>query len=72
MKRYSLKHEFAVTEENGTPLRDCSVQIYICERGIDKKQIMDLLTGLTESYSRFLGEESGEQNSIRKGWFLHG
>ena len=70
MKRYSLKHEFAVTEENGTPLRDCSVQIYICERGIEKKQIMDLLTGVTESYSRFLEEESGE-NSLRKGWFIN-
>ena len=70
MKRYSLKHEYAVTEENGTPIKQCNIQIYLCEHGIEKKQVMDLLTGVTESYSRFLEEEAGE-NNLRKGWFIN-
>lgn len=78
MKRYSLKHEFNITEEDGKPVKNCSVQIYLCEHGIEKTRIMDLLTGITDSYNRFLGEEAEEQsngalgnsgNNIRKGWF---
>lgn len=72
MKRYSLKHEFAVTEEDGKSVKQCNIQIYLCEHGIEKKQVMDLLTGVTESYNKFLGEEAGEQNSLKKGWFIHG
>lgn len=72
MKRYNLKHEFSISDENCAKIKDCNVQIYICEHGIDKKQILDLLTGVTENYNRFLGEEAGEQNNnIKKGWFIH-
>lgn len=70
MKRYSLKHEFAVTEEDGKPIKQCNIQIYLCEHGIEKKQVMDLLTGVTESYNRFMEEEAGE-NNLRKGWFIN-
>ena len=71
MKRYSVESRYAVTEENGTPIKQCNVQLYLCEQGIDKHNVMDLLNGVMECYNRFLVGEAGEQDnrSIRKGWF---
>lgn len=72
MKRYSLKHEFSISDENCAKIKDCNVQIYVMENGVEKKQIIDLFHTITQGYQAFLEEESGEQNNnIKKGWF-HG
>ena len=72
MKRYNLKHEFSISDENCAKIKDCNVQIYVMENGVEKKQIIDLLHTITQGYQTFLEEEAGEQNSLKKGWFLHG
>jgi hypothetical protein len=59
MKRYTLRQEYKCCMENGTPIKDCAIQINVSEEGIDKRQVLDLFSTIACGYVRFLGEETG-------------
>jgi hypothetical protein len=83
MKHYRLKQEFAITDGEGIVIKDCSMQVYLNEDGIEKKHVLDMFNTIACGYVRFLGEETGAYDNMgdwdmpeemsgeteRKGWF---
>ena len=57
MKKYKLRQEFGIMEENGTPIKECSIQIYVNEYGLGQGQVMNLFNTIAAGYISLLSEE---------------
>ena len=78
MKRFRLRQDVSVTEEDGTPVKEFSVDMLVSTEGISEDSVKDMFelfsngfTGLMEEVS-FLKDKKEENefmsDDIRKGW----
>lgn len=78
MKRFRLRQEVSVTEENGAPVKEFSVDMWVSTEGISEDSVKDMFelfsngfTGLLEEVS-FVKDKKEENefmsDDIRKGW----
>ena len=78
MKRFRLRQDVSVTEEDGTPVKELSVDMWVSTEGISEDSVKDMFelfsngfTGLLEEVS-FLKDKKEENefmsDDIRKGW----
>lgn len=78
MKRFRLRQDVSVTEEDGTPVKEFSVDMWVSTEGISEDSVKDMFelfsngfTGLMEEVS-FLKDKKEENefmsDDIRKGW----
>ena len=78
MKRFRLRQDVSVTEEDGTPVKEFSVDMWDSTEGISEDSVKDMFelfsngfTGLLEEVS-FLKDKKEENefmsDDIRKGW----
>ena len=77
MKRFRLRQDVSVTEEDGTPVKEFSVDMWVSTEGISEDSVKDMFelfsngfTGLMEEVS-FLKDKKEEYefmcDDIRKG-----
>ncbi|MDD5948822.1 MAG: hypothetical protein PUC39_03700 [Lachnospiraceae bacterium] len=78
MKRFRLRQDVSVTEEDGTPVKEFSVDMWVSTEGISEDSVKDMFelfsngfTGLLEEVS-FVKDKKEEiefmSDDIRKGW----
>ena len=78
MKRFRLRQDVSVTEEDGTPGKEFSVDMWVSTEGISEDSVKDMFelfsngfTGLLEEVS-FVKDKKEENefmsDDIRKGW----
>ena len=78
MKRFRLRQDVSVTEEDGTPVKEFSVDMWVSTEGISEESVKDMFelfsngfTGLLEEVS-FVKDKKEENefmsDDIRKGW----
>ena len=78
MKRFRLRQDVSVTEEDGTPVKEFSVDMWVSTEGISEDSVKDMFelfsngfTGLLEEVS-FVKDKNEEfefmSDDIRKGW----
>ena len=76
MKRFRLRQDVSVTEEDGTPVKEFSVDMWVSTEGIGEDSVKDMFelfsngfTGLLEEVSFVKGKEQEiMSDDIRKGW----
>ena len=78
MKRFRLRQDVSVTEEDGTPVKEFSVDMWVSTEGIGEDSVKDMFelfsngfTGLLEEVSFVKGKEQEIEfmsDDIRKGW----
>ena len=78
MKRFRLRQDVSVTEEDGTPVKEFAVDMWVSTEGISEDSVKDMFelfsngfTGLLEEVS-FVKDKKEEiefmSDDIRKGW----
>lgn len=78
MKRFRFRQDVSVTEEDGTPVKEFSVDMWVSTEGISEDSVKDMFelfsngfTGLLEEVS-FVKDKKEEiefmSDDIRKGW----
>lgn len=78
MKKFRLRQEVTITEEDGTPIKEISIDMWVSSEGISEKIINDMLQSLSDEFKKIIDEVSidGERpekiefmsDDIRKGW----
>ena len=78
MKRFRLRQDVSVTEEDGTPVKVFSVDMWVSTEGISEDSVKDMFelfsngfTGLLEEVSFVKGRKEEIEfmsDDIRKGW----
>ncbi len=78
MKKFRLRQEVTITEEDGTPIKEISIDMWVSSEGISEKIINDMLQSLSDEFTKIIDEVSidGERpekiefmsDDIRKGW----
>ena len=78
MKRFRLRQDVSVTEEDGTPVKAFSVDMWVSTEGISEDSVKDMFelfsngfTGLMEEVSFFKDKKEENEfmsDDIRKGW----
>ncbi len=63
MKKYSLKQELKVTEENGAPIKDVNVQVYVSEENMNEKELEKLFNAITFEFAAYLENEVKTKNN---------
>lgn len=59
MKRYVLKQEYGVDDENGKPLKSFSYQLYMQTHEVKEKHVLNMFHTFAAGFTRFMGEEVG-------------
>lgn len=78
MKRFRLRQEVSMTEEDGTPVKDFSIDMWVSTEGISEDSVKAMFelfsngfTGLLEEISFTKDKEQEVEfmsSDIRKGW----
>lgn len=78
MKRFRLRQEVSVTEEDGTPVKDFSIDMWVSTEGISEDSVKDMFELFSNGFTGFLEEISFTKDKeqevefmssdIRKGW----
>lgn len=78
MKKFRLRQEVTITEEDGTPIKEISIDMWVSSEGISEKIINNMLQSLSDEFTKIIDEVSidGERpekiefmsDDIRKGW----
>ena len=78
MKRFRLRQDVSVTEEDGTPVKEFSVDMWVSTEGISEDSVKDMFelfsngfTGLLEEVSIVKDKKEEIEfmsDDIRKGW----
>lgn len=78
MKRFRLRQEVCVTEEDGTPVKDISIDMWVSTEGISDDAVGDMFEQFSNGFAGLMGEagfakdkelEAGFMgNDIRKEW----
>lgn len=78
MKRFRLREEVSVTEEDGTPVKEFSVDMWISTEGISEDSVKDMFELFSNGFTGLLEENSFAEDKkekiefmeddIRKGW----
>jgi hypothetical protein len=58
MLRYKFREEFGITEEDGTPIKDFTVQMYMNEEGIAAKYIKDMIEKFAAGFYELLAGDA--------------
>lgn len=66
MKRYRLKQEYGVDDENGKPIKAFGYQLYLQAYEIKEKHVLDMFHTFAAGFTRFMGEEVGEYDNLGK------
>jgi hypothetical protein len=56
MLKYNFKQGIAVTEENGAPIKEFNVQMYLNEAGIDEPTIIKMLEMFSRQFTNLISE----------------
>mgnify|MGYP004562441955 FL=1 len=78
MKKFRLRQEIDITEEDGTPLKTVSIDMWVSTEGISEEIINNMFKSLSDEFTRIIDEVNtdGERpekiefmsDDIRKGW----
>lgn len=78
MKKFRLRQEIDITEEDGTPLKTVSIDMWVSTEGISEEIIKDMFEQSSESFVNlvdavnFTKDEETKlefiNDDIRKGW----
>lgn len=78
MKKFRLRQEIDITEEDGTPLKTVSIDMWVSTEGISEEIIKDMFEQSSESFANlvdavnFTKDEEAKlefiNDDIRKGW----
>lgn len=77
MKKFRLRQECTITEEDGTPIKEFSADLWISTEGISEESVKNMLGLYANGFTGMLEEMnfSGQQeeidfmsDDIRKGW----
>ena len=78
MKKFRLRQEIDITEEDGTPLKTVSIDMWVSTEGISEEIIKDMFEQSSESFANLVNavnltkdEETKLEfinDDIRKGW----
>ena len=66
MRKYSLKQEMKVTEENGAPIKDINVQVYVTEENMNEKELERLFNAVAFEFAAYLEKEVKSKNNWRE------
>jgi hypothetical protein len=56
MLKYKYRQEIGIEEENGTPIKDFAVQMYLSEEGIDGQSVKDMLELFANAFTGLIEE----------------
>lgn len=59
MKKYTLKQEYGIEDENGQDNKKFDCTVTVKEQGICKENILNMFNTIACGVARLLGEESG-------------
>lgn len=62
MRKYNLKQDFEITEENGQAINSLNLQVYLREEGICEDKINSIFESMAYSFSKIIGEQIGVSN----------
>lgn len=65
MKKYKLQQGFGITEENGTPIKEFGVNLYLNVDGISQYKVMSMLTQFSDGFTSLMELES---STVEKGF----
>ena len=78
MKRFRLRQEVTVTEEDGTPVKDFSIDMWVGTEGIGEDSVKDMFELFANGFTGLLEEVSFQKDKkeeieftssdIRKRW----
>lgn len=78
MKKFRLRQEIDITEEDGTPLKTVSIDMWVSTEGISEEIINNMFKSLSDEFTRIIDEVNtdGERpekiefmsDDIRKRW----
>lgn len=78
MKKFRLRQEIDITEEDGTPLKTVSIDMWVSTEGISEEIIKDMFEQSSESFANLVDSVSITKDEetklefinddIRKGW----
>lgn len=78
MKKFRLRQEIDITEEDGTPIKTVSIDMWVSTEGISEEIIKDMFEQSSESFANlvdavnFTKDEETKlefiNDDIRKGW----
>ena len=66
MRKYSLKQEMKVTEENGAPIKDINVQVYVTEENMNEKDLERLFNAVAFEFAAYLENEVKSKNNWKE------
>lgn len=56
MKKFRLRQEINMTKEDGTPLKELSVDVWISTEGVDDELIKDMFQKMADSFAGLVGD----------------
>ena len=78
MKKFRLRQEIDITEEDGTPIKTVSIDMWVSTEGISEEIIKDMFEQSSESFANLVDSVSFTKDKetklefinddIRKGW----
>lgn len=60
MKKYKMRQEIGITTEEGVPIKEFSVQMYLNAEGIKEKDILDMFVMYADNFTGLIQEESDQ------------
>ena len=78
MKKFRLRQEIDITEEDGTPLKTVSIDMWVSSEGISEEIINNMFKSLSDEFTRIIDEVNADgerpekiefmSDDIRKRW----
>lgn len=65
MKRFRIRQEVSVTEEDGAPVKEFSVDMWVSTEGIGEDSLKDMFKAISNGFTNLL-EEVGFQNDRKE------
>ena len=56
MKKFRLRQEINMTKEDGTPLKELSVDVWISTEGVDAELIKDMFQKMADNFAGLVGD----------------
>ena len=66
MKRFRLRQDVSVTEEDGTPVKEFSVDMWVSTEGISEDSVKDMFKVFANGFTGLLEEVSFQKDKKKK------
>lgn len=70
MKRFRLRQEVSLTEEDGAPVKEFSVDMWISTEGMDDTLVKDMFSAISAGFTNLLEEASFEKDKDEEMEFM--